>query len=109
MSDTDMAPEVPETEEMAGGKRSAWMTHVKKTMRSNKGKSLSQVLKMAAKTYKKSSGKKTARKSRKGKSKKFLGMFGGATPMVAENAAETAAPMAGGRRHKSRKGGSKYY
>ena len=108
MSDTEMTPDVPETEEMAGGKRSAWMTHVKKTMRANKGKSLTQVLKMAAKTYKKGSAKKTARKTRKGKSKKFLGMFGGATPMVAENAAETAAPMAGGRR-KSRKGGSKYY
>lgn len=35
------------------GKRSAWMTHVKKTMRANKGKSLMQVLKMAKKTYKK--------------------------------------------------------
>ena len=38
---------------MAGGKRSAWMAHVKKTMRAHKGKSLSQVLKMAKKTYKK--------------------------------------------------------
>jgi hypothetical protein len=39
---------------MDGGKRrSRWMAHVKKTMRANKGKSLSQVLKMAKKTYKK--------------------------------------------------------
>lgn len=37
-----------------GGKRSAWMSHVKKTMKANKGKSLMQVLKMAKKTYKKS-------------------------------------------------------
>lgn len=36
-----------------GGKRSAWMTHVKKTMKANKGKPLSAVLKMAKKTYKK--------------------------------------------------------
>lgn len=36
-----------------GGKRSAWMSHVKKTMKANKGKSLKQVLKMAGKTYKK--------------------------------------------------------
>jgi len=43
----------PTTEESVGGKRSAWMSHVKKTMRANKGKSLSQVLKMAKKTYKK--------------------------------------------------------
>lgn len=40
-----------------GGKRSAWMAHVKKTMRANKGKSLSQVLKMAKKTYTKKSKK----------------------------------------------------
>ena len=38
---------------MEGGKRSAWMSHVKKTMKANKGKSLMQVLKMAKKTYKK--------------------------------------------------------
>ena len=39
----------------AGGRRkTAWMTHVKATMRANKGKSLMQVLKMAKKTYKKS-------------------------------------------------------
>ena len=42
-------------EELEGGKkRSAWMTHVKQTMKANKGKSLMQVLKMAKKTYKKS-------------------------------------------------------
>lgn len=40
--------------EPVGGKRNAWMTHLKKTMRANKGKSLSQVMKMAKKTYKKS-------------------------------------------------------
>jgi hypothetical protein len=39
--------------DQAGGKRSAWMSHVKKTMKANKGKSLMQVLKMAKKTYKK--------------------------------------------------------
>lgn len=87
MSDTPM-----ESTEQTGG-RTAWMAHVKKTMRSNKGKSLKQVLKLAAKTYKKSG--KTARKTRKGK--KFLGMFGGAGPEVAEVAAEVA-PTAGGRR-----------
>ena len=41
---------------MMGGKRSKWLAHVKKTMRSNKGKSLKQVLKMAKKTYKGGSG-----------------------------------------------------
>ena len=105
---TDVSKDIPErepvavtsqeTDSMEGGKRSAWMAHVKKTMRANKGKSLKDVLKMAGKTYKKS-GTKTARKTRKGK--KFMGMFGG---MVAETAAEVgAAPMAGGRR-RSRKG-----
>ena len=38
--------------EMAGGKRSKWMAHVRKTMKSHKGKSLKQVLKLAAKSYK---------------------------------------------------------
>lgn len=37
-----------------GGKRSAWLAHVKKTMKAHKGKSLSAVLKMASKTFKKS-------------------------------------------------------
>ena len=43
-----------ESMSMEGGKkRSAWMSHVKKTMKANKGKPLSAVLKMAKKTYKK--------------------------------------------------------
>jgi hypothetical protein len=38
----------------AGGrKKTAWMTHVKATMRAHKGMKLMQVLKMAKKTYKK--------------------------------------------------------
>lgn len=40
---------------MAGGRRkTAWMAHVKATMRAHKGMKLKQVLKMAKKTYKKS-------------------------------------------------------
>lgn len=73
MSDT--APPPPEKNpesSMAGGRRSAWMAHVKKTMRANKGKKLSQVLKMASKTFK--------------KAKK-----GGASPL-------TPLPLAGGKR-----------
>ncbi len=56
MSDTVPPPPMkdPESEPPAGGKRSAWMTHVKKTMRAHKGMKLMQVLKMAKKTYKKS-------------------------------------------------------
>jgi hypothetical protein len=41
---------------MAGGKRSKWMTHVKKTMKAHKGVPLSKVLKMAKKTYKGGAG-----------------------------------------------------
>lgn len=48
-----MADTAAEVSAMSGGKRSKWMAHVKKTMRANKGKSLSAVLKMAAKSYKK--------------------------------------------------------
>lgn len=36
-----------------GGRKSAWMAHVKKTMRANKGMKLGKVLKLAAKSYKK--------------------------------------------------------
>lgn len=35
-----------------GGKRSAWMTHVKRTMKAHRGLALRDVLKMAKKTYK---------------------------------------------------------
>lgn len=54
MSDTMPPPPEKDPETATGGKRSAWMTHVKKTMRANKGMKLMQVLKMAKKTYKKS-------------------------------------------------------
>ena len=46
-------PGGPKTQ--SGGRRGAWMAHVKATMRANKGKSLKQVLKLAKKTYKKKS------------------------------------------------------
>ena len=45
-----------EGEATTGGKRSAWMSHVKKTMKANKGMKLMQVLKLAKKTYKKTGG-----------------------------------------------------
>jgi hypothetical protein len=78
---------------MEGGKkRSAWMTHVKKTMKANKGKSLMQVLKMAKKTYKKT-------------------MRGGMTTSAAPGGG-SAAPLSGGRRRKgskTKKNGFKLY
>ena len=45
----------------------AWMTHVKQTMRKHPGKKLKDVLKLAAKTYKKSPkvGKKKGRTHRR--------------------------------------------
>lgn len=43
-------------EPATGGKRSAWMSHVKKTMKAHKGMKLMQVLKLAKKTYKKTGG-----------------------------------------------------
>jgi hypothetical protein len=80
---------------MEGGKRSAWMSHVKKTMKANKGKSLMQVLKLAKKTYKKG------------------GMKGGEAPVDEVPKDEVSAPVTGGRRRtrktkKSRKGGRKH-
>jgi hypothetical protein len=92
-----------------GGKRSAWMTHVKKTMRANKGKPLSAVLKMAAKTY-----KKTAKVVKKG-SKKTRGMFklfGGVTTSAgpgASTAGELVGQTGGRRRRGSNKNGFKLY
>jgi len=56
---------------------SAWLKHVKKTMKANKGKSLREVLKIAKKSYK---------KTRRG---------GGGLPPL---------PPSGGRRHRTRKG-----
>lgn len=74
---------------MKGGKKSAWMTHVKKTMRANKGKPLSAVLKMAAKSY-----KKTAKVSKKKKSRGIFGMYGGMTTS-AGSGASTAGEFGG--------------
>lgn len=66
--------------EQSAGKRSKWLSHVKKTMKAHKGKSLKQVLKMAKKTYR-----------------------GGAEPYEAPS---TASPVSGGRRasRRTRKG-----
>ena len=72
----------------AGGKRSAWMTHVKKTMRSHRGMKLMQVLKLAKKTYKKK------------------GMRGGFTSSAgagASTAADVSSGAATGGRRRSRK------
>jgi len=71
----DMDTTVDESS-MAGGKRSPWMTHLKKTMRAHKGLSLGKAMKLAKKTYKKKSAKKTRR-------------GGGLSPM----------PLSGGRKH----------
>ena len=43
--------------EQSAGKRNPWLTHVKKTMKSHKGKSFKAILKIAKKTFKKSSKK----------------------------------------------------
>ena len=67
-----------------------WLAHVKKTMKSHKGKKFGDILKMAKKTYK-----------------------GGAevqgSPSLSTGSADTAAPVGGRRRtrkgRKSRKGG----
>lgn len=71
---------------MEGGKKSKWLTHVKKTMKAHKGKSFKAVLKLAKKTYK-----------------------GGAEPASEHSAATTAAAVGGRRRsRKTRRGGRKH-
>ncbi len=76
---------------MEGGKRSMWMSHVKKTMKAHKGMKLKDVLKVAKKTYKK-------------------GMKGGSqmvVPLPLKNGDGPVAPAGaatvGGRRRGSRK------
>ena len=65
-----------------------WLAHVKKTMKSHKGKKFGDILKMAKKTYK-----------------------GGAdvegSPSLSSGPLSTAAPV-GGRRRKTRRGGRKH-
>jgi hypothetical protein len=89
-----------EVAEMAGGKKSAWMKHVKMTMKAHKGKSLAAVLKMAAKTYKKKRGGA-------GEPAPFS-ESGDITPAGPNNASPNApvrdaAPVGGRRRRHSRK------
>lgn len=76
-----------ETQE--AGKRNKWLTHVKKTMKAQKGKSFKAVLKIAKKTYK-----------------------GGADvePATGASAAKTASPVGGRRktRRSTKKGGRKH-
>ena len=84
------------TEPTEGGKRSAWMTHVKKTMRANKGKPLSAVLKMAKKTYKKSKRGGNTDEGMMGGALSPMPLSGGAVPL-------TPAPVGGRRRRGSRK------
>jgi hypothetical protein len=49
-----MPPKGGEPTQMGGRRKTAWMSHVKATMRAHKGLKLKQVLKLAKKTYKKS-------------------------------------------------------
>ncbi len=80
---------------MEGGKRSMWMSHVKKTMKANKGKSLMEVLKMAKKTYKK--------KSMRGGAEDVPGVTTESEPKTETSGDSEPAPATGGRRRKSRK------
>ena len=53
-SGSDAGNAIVEGERKQGGRRkTAWMAHVKATMRAHKGLKLKQVLKLAKKTYKK--------------------------------------------------------
>lgn len=83
------------------GGAGAWMAHVKKTMRANKGKSLKEVLKLAKKTYHKGT-KKTARKTRK--TRKSKSWFMGGSGQIVAAPYTGSAPQAGSsRRSRGRK------
>jgi hypothetical protein len=81
------------------GGAGAWMAHVKKTMRANKGKKLKEVLKLAAKTYKKGTAKKTAKKTAR-KSRKSKSWFMGGGSSIVPSAAGGPGSLTGGRRRK---------
>ena len=79
-----------------------WLSHVKKTMKSNRGLSFKQVLRLAKKSYK--SSNKMSYKSRKG-SRRFRhrggsgllgdgGVAAGASEFVSGNGPAPAAPAA---------------
>lgn len=87
-------------EEVQGGKRSAWMAHVKKTMRAHKGKSLSAVLKMASKTFKKT------RKGMRGGGASSAGP--GASTAGSVGGQEGGRRRRGSRKSRSRRGGFDY-
>ena len=83
--------------EEGGKRRNKWLTHVKKTMKSHKGKKFGDILKMAKKTY-----KGGAEGGAEG------GMVQGA-PSLHGGPLSTASPVGGRKRtrkgRKSRKGG----
>ena len=95
MADSGSPPVPTEGAPTTGGKRSAWMAHVKKTMRAHKGLKLGKVLKLASKTFK---------KSRKGGAALSPASVGGRRHRKSRRGGEDemAPPAMGGRRHRSR-------
>jgi len=67
----DMPVETEDGSELSGGRRrrsngsrkNSWLSHVKATMKLNRGKSFKQVLKLAKKTYKKSQSQSSSQSS----------------------------------------------
>ena len=53
-SPTDPLPDGGRRRRSNGSRKNSWLSHVKATMKVNRGKSFKQVLKLAKKTYKKS-------------------------------------------------------
>ena len=65
-----------------GHRGNSWLTHVKATMKLNRGKSFKQVLKLAKKSYKKSQSQSQSQSGGKRKSKR-TGQNGGSGGKVA--------------------------
>ena len=53
-----------------GSRKNSWLSHVKATMKVNRGKSFKQVLKLAKKTYKKSQSQSSSQSQSAGRRKK---------------------------------------
>lgn len=81
-------------ENLEGGKRSAWLAHVKKTMRKHKGLPLKKVLQEAARSYE---GK--TRKTRKTRRGGTYHMGGAALSPLPYNGGARKGSRKGSRRH----------
>ena len=70
VDDSNITTEGGRRRRSKGYRKNTWLSHVKTTMKFNRGKSFKQVLKLAAKSYKKSKSKSQSQSQSAGRRKK---------------------------------------